>query len=128
METSNVYQKHLNLSKRIIIEKMLDQGSNFKSIADTLGKSNRTISYEVLKHREKKPIEVFNVRDFVKEKKQAGLFNMFDQKGNDRGMGLPQMPMFPGFDMPDGPIPNGAPGGGIDVDALVKALNEAANS
>ena len=65
METSNVYQKHLNLSKRIIIEKMLTEGANFKTISEALGKSNRTISYEVLKHREKIPGLKINNKTFT---------------------------------------------------------------
>ncbi len=54
METSNCYQKHLNLSKRIIIEQLLNEGKNFTHIANAIGKSNRTISYEIKKHREKR--------------------------------------------------------------------------
>ena len=65
LETSNVYNKHLNLSKRIIIEKSLTEGKNFSEIASTLGKSNRTISYEILKHREKKPGLRLNSRTYT---------------------------------------------------------------
>ena len=52
MNTSNVYQKHLSLSQRILIEKMLNERKNFKEISESIGKSNRTISYEIKKHRE----------------------------------------------------------------------------
>ena len=54
METSNCYQKHLNLSKRILIEQLLNEGKNFSQIADAIGKSNKTISYEIKKHRLKR--------------------------------------------------------------------------
>ena len=54
MNTSDTYQKHLSLSNRIIIEKMLDERKNFSQIAKELKKSNRTISYEIKKHRERK--------------------------------------------------------------------------
>ena len=52
MKTSNVYQKHLTLSNRISIEKLLSEGKNFSQIGKEIGKSNRTISYEIKKHRE----------------------------------------------------------------------------
>ena len=71
--------------------------------------------------REKKPIQVFNVRDFVKEKKQAGLFNLFDQKDNNMamptGQGVP--PIFPDLGNMESDQ-----NGGIDVDALVKRIDE----
>ena len=54
MKTSDKYQKHLTLSDRILIEKMLDNGDNFSKIANELSKSNRTISYEIKKHRDYK--------------------------------------------------------------------------
>jgi len=51
MTTSNNNHKHLSLSKRIQIEKSLDEGKNFTQIAELISKANRTISYEVRKHR-----------------------------------------------------------------------------
>ena len=49
--TCNVYQKHLNLSKRIKIEKGIENNWSFKRIANDINKSPRTISYEILKNR-----------------------------------------------------------------------------
>ena len=51
MTTSNNDQKHLTLSKRILIEKCLDEGKNFTYIAELISKANRSISYEIKKHR-----------------------------------------------------------------------------
>ena len=44
-------QKHMTLDQRIMIEKNLDQGSSFRSIALQLGKDPTTISKEIKKHR-----------------------------------------------------------------------------
>ena len=44
-------QKHMTLDQRIMIEKGLDQGSSFRSIALQLGKDPTTISREIKKHR-----------------------------------------------------------------------------
>lgn len=44
-------QKHMTLDQRIMIEKGLDQGSSFRSIALQLGKDPTTISKEIKKHR-----------------------------------------------------------------------------
>ena len=49
--TSNCYNKHLDLSKRIKIEKGIEEKRSFSSIADEINKSARTISYEVLRNR-----------------------------------------------------------------------------
>ena len=38
MNTSNVYQKHLTLDKRIIIEKGIEERKSFTQIADNLSK------------------------------------------------------------------------------------------
>ena len=49
--TSNVYQKHLDLNKRIKIEKGIEENLNFSQIAKQINKSPRTVSYEILKNR-----------------------------------------------------------------------------
>lgn len=49
--TCNVYQKHLDLSKRIKIEKGIEENLNFSQIAKEINKSPRTVSYEILKNR-----------------------------------------------------------------------------
>ena len=49
--TSNVYQKHLDLNKRIKIEKGIEENLNFSQIAKEINKSPRTVSYEILKNR-----------------------------------------------------------------------------
>ena len=49
--TSNCYNKHLDLSKRIKIEKGIEEKRSFSSIANEINKSARTISYEVLRNR-----------------------------------------------------------------------------
>ncbi len=49
--TSNVYQKHLDLNKRIKIEKGIENNWTFSKIANDINKSPRTISYEILKNR-----------------------------------------------------------------------------
>ena len=49
--TCNVYQKHLDLNKRIKIEKGIENNWTFSKIANDIDKSPRTISYEILKNR-----------------------------------------------------------------------------
>lgn len=49
--TCNVYQKHLDLDKRIKIEKGIENNWTFSRIAKDINKSPRTISYEILKNR-----------------------------------------------------------------------------
>lgn len=49
--TCNVYQKHLDLNKRIKIEKGIENNWTFTKIANEINKSPRTISYEILKNR-----------------------------------------------------------------------------
>ena len=49
--TCNVYQKHLDLDKRIKIEKGIENNWTFSKIAKEINKSPRTISYEILKNR-----------------------------------------------------------------------------
>ena len=49
--TCNVYQKHLDLDKRIKIEKGIENNWTFYKIAKEINKSPRTISYEILKNR-----------------------------------------------------------------------------
>lgn len=51
MNTSNVYQKHLTLDKRIKIEKGIDERKNFTQIANDICKSNKTVSNEILRNR-----------------------------------------------------------------------------
>ena len=49
--TCNVYQKHLDLNKRIKIEKGIENNWSFKKISNDINKSPRTISYEILRNR-----------------------------------------------------------------------------
>ena len=49
--TSNCYNKHLDLSKRIKIEKGIEEKRSFSYIANDINKSPRTISYEILRNR-----------------------------------------------------------------------------
>ena len=49
--TCNVYHKHLDLSKRIKIEKGIENHWTFTKIANDINKSPRTVSYEILKNR-----------------------------------------------------------------------------
>lgn len=49
--TCNVYHKHLDLDKRIKIEKGIENNWTFSRIAKEINKSPRTISYEILKNR-----------------------------------------------------------------------------
>ena len=51
MSTSNVYQKHMNLSKRIQIEQYLNEGKSISEISELINKSRNTIYYEIKKHR-----------------------------------------------------------------------------
>ena len=43
MKTSNMYQKHLTLDKRIKIEKGIEEGKNFSKIAEDISKSYKTV-------------------------------------------------------------------------------------
>lgn len=49
--SSNIYRKHLTLSKRIQIERYLDEAKSFTQIAQLIGKSYKTIYNEVKNHR-----------------------------------------------------------------------------
>ncbi len=49
--SSNIYKKHLTLSKRIQIEGYLNEGKAFTEIAELTGKNYKTIYNEVKKHR-----------------------------------------------------------------------------
>ena len=49
--TCNVYHKHLDLDKRIKIEKGIENNWTFSKIAKDINKSPRTVSYEILKNR-----------------------------------------------------------------------------
>ena len=51
MITSNVYQKHLDLNKRIKIEKGIEENKNFTQIAKDISKSAKTVSNEILRNR-----------------------------------------------------------------------------
>ncbi|MDO4963502.1 MAG: helix-turn-helix domain-containing protein [bacterium] len=51
MKTSNCYNKHLDLAKRIKIEKGIEENKSIKSIADDICKSYKTVSNEILKNR-----------------------------------------------------------------------------
>lgn len=46
-----IYNRHLTLDQRILIEKGLNEGKNFVLIAKSIGKDPSTISKEVRKHR-----------------------------------------------------------------------------
>ena len=52
MSTSNIYQKHMNLSKRIQIEQYLNEGKTISEISELINKSRNTIYYEIKKHRQ----------------------------------------------------------------------------
>lgn len=52
MSTSNIYQKHLNLSKRILIEQYLNEGKTISEISELINKSRNTVYYEIKKHRQ----------------------------------------------------------------------------
>lgn len=52
MHTSNIYQKHLSLSKRIKIEQLLNEGKSIKEISEEINKSKNTIYYEIKNHRQ----------------------------------------------------------------------------
>lgn len=51
MKTSNMYQKHLTLDKRIKIEKGIEEGKNFTQIAEDISKSYKTVSNEIKRNR-----------------------------------------------------------------------------
>ena len=51
MKTSNTYQKHLDLSKRIQIEGYLNANKSFIEIADLINKSYPTVYYEIKNRR-----------------------------------------------------------------------------
>lgn len=63
MNTSNIYNKHLNRELRDLIELGLDNGDNFVTIAKNINKKNNTISYEIKKHRVLSKGNHFNVSD-----------------------------------------------------------------
>lgn len=52
MSTSNIYQKHMNLSKRIQIEQSLNEGKTISQISELINKSRNTVYYEIKKHRQ----------------------------------------------------------------------------
>ena len=61
MNTSNIYNKHLNLSKRIQIEQYLNEGKTIKEISELINKSRNTIYYEIKKHRKLIKCNRYNV-------------------------------------------------------------------
>lgn len=60
MNTSNIYQKHLSLSKRIRIEQLLNEGKTIKEIAENISKSKNTVYYEIKNHRQMIKCNRFN--------------------------------------------------------------------
>ena len=52
--------KHLSLSDRYDIEKYLNQGFNFSEIGRLMNKSDRTIAFEVKKHKQRIKKNSFN--------------------------------------------------------------------
>lgn len=52
MKTSNIYRKHLTLSKRIQIEQGLNENKSFVEIAELISKSPKAVYKEVRKHRQ----------------------------------------------------------------------------
>ena len=52
--------KHLSLSDRYDIEKYLNQGFNFSEIGRSMNKSDRTIAFEVKKHKQRIKKNSFN--------------------------------------------------------------------
>ena len=65
--------------------------------------------------RERKPVEVFDLKEFVKEKKKSNLFNILE--GSNDGPGIPAAPFNP-FAMP-----SDNDGGDFNVDDLVKKID-----
>ena len=51
MNTSNIYQKHLDLTKRNFIEQGLNNNETFKGIANTISKSPMTVSNEIKRNK-----------------------------------------------------------------------------
>lgn len=51
MKTSNIYQKHLTLDKRIKIEKGIEENKNFTQIAQDICKSSKTVANEIKRNR-----------------------------------------------------------------------------
>ena len=60
MTTISNYKKHLKLSKRIKIEKGLEQNNSFRSISKDINEGISTISREVYNRREKEKGNHFN--------------------------------------------------------------------
>ena len=63
-------------------------------------------------YRDKKEVQVFDVREFVKKKKQEKMFNLLDNGSGSEG-GMPaRLPMFPGMNFNEPPM---MPFNGIDM-------------
>ena len=52
IKTSNIYNKHMNLSKRIQIEQYLNEGKTISKISELINKYRNTIYYKIKKHRQ----------------------------------------------------------------------------
>lgn len=61
IKTSNIYNKHMNLSKRIQIEQYLNEGKTISEISELINKSRNTIYYEIKKHRQLIKCSRYNV-------------------------------------------------------------------
>ena len=68
INTCNVYQKHLDLNKRIKIEKGIEENLNFTQIAKEINKSPRTISYEILRNRQCQHCNSWKIRELTCDK------------------------------------------------------------
>ena len=66
--TCNVYQKHLDLDKRIKIEKGIEEHLNFTQIAKEINKSPRTVSYEILRNRQCQHCNSWKIRELTCDK------------------------------------------------------------
>ena len=66
--TCNVYQKHLDLDKRIKIEKGIEEHLNFTQIAKEISKSPRTVSYEILRNRQCQHCNSWRIRELSCDK------------------------------------------------------------
>lgn len=66
--TCNVYQKHLDLDKRIKIEKGIEEHLNFTQIAKVINKSPRTVSYEILRNRQCQHCNSWKIRELTCDK------------------------------------------------------------
>ena len=68
MNTSNIYQKHLTLDKRIKIEKGIEERKNFSQIALDISKSYKTVSNEIKRNRNVVPCTSWYGKEKICEK------------------------------------------------------------